>query len=760
MDWEEVQQEEIDSAISDVLAEPEIVSGMREAGVSADELKKEIKKRREDLESAYSAEFSRLQDFEQHAEAMQKMFAAEARRVTPRKILLFLRSLGGIAISLTAAIVALGLGGPIWKISGILILIAVFFIPGRAVYRKVHGSRRENIPAAETSRYSVLMKNRETAWDEWRFTLRTRAVSGLLREEINRRKPSYSLTLDISDPKGLAELEDPQFLIAVPAVYEIDQLISTMPGGSIGISGPRGVGKTTLLRHFCSKEHAPVAEYLTENPPVRVLVPAPVKYDAREFVLLLFSRVCGAVAPENILSQNPRRDDEEGPAAYTPLDLGILTALTFAGCWGVFLLITSVIGWKPPANLAPAIILIFASCLGSVFWTIHRGRHRRGADEFSRIAAVHGKDVAEASALLRGLAYQQSVSRTWSTGVKIPVGLEAGVSANTTMTEKPMAFPEIVARLNDFLRTLAVNRKIFIGIDELDKIDSDDQVYQFINDIKGIFGREDCFYLISVSNNAMSSFERRGLPVRDAFDSSLDTVVDLRPADLSMSRILMRRRVIGMPEAFLCLCHVISGGLPRDLIRAARDLVSLAKGKQESGRTLEALTRAMVRADLARKIHAMEVAAQRIDFEPNVGLFICTLHEALDRVPEPTSDSLLDEVDRIAGGISSSASDPDAVRSAHEELNHLSLEVAAYIYFCSTLIGMFNDSLVQEAVERLSFGAGDGCLSRLAQVRSEFTVNPRLAWVTISSFRKAHGLAAKPYPEPVPVVARAGSGAR
>jgi hypothetical protein len=759
VDWEKVQQEEIDSAISEVLTEPEIRSGMREAGISADELKTEIRKRQGDLEYAYSAEFSRLQELQQSAEAIQNSFAAEARRMTPRKILIVLLWLGGMwfGFIVVAVLLVSGTGG---VIAAIIILLALSVLAGRAVHKKIRRRRQGNIPAADAARYRVLNRNLEAAWEEWRLALRTRAVSGLLREEINRRKPSYSLTLDISAPKGLAELEDPQFLIAVPAVREIDQLISTMPGGSIGISGPRGVGKTTLLRHFCSKEHAPAAESPTGRPPVRVLIPAPVKYDAREFVLLLFARVCSAVAPDNVLSRNSHAEDREDPYVYTPVDLGILSALAFAGCWGVFLLITSVVGWKIWENLAPAVILIFASCLGSVFWLTYRRKHWRGADEFSRIAALHGKDAAEASALLHGLAYQQSTSRTWSTGVKVPVGLEMGLTANTTMTEKPMGFPEIVARFNDFLRTLSVNRKIFIGIDELDKIDSDEQVYQFINDVKGIFGREECFYLISVSDNAMSSFERRGLPVRDAFDSSLDTVVDLRPAELSMSRTLMRRRVIGMPEAFLCLCHVISGGLPRDLIRAARDLVSLAKGKEESSHTLEDLTRAMVGADLARKIHAIEVAALRIDFEPEVGMFICTLHQALARAPDPTADSLLDEVDRISDGISSSASDPDPVRSAHEELNQLSLEMAAYIYFCTTLIEIFDNSLVQEAVERLSDSTGDGSLSRLAQVRSQFSVNPRLAWSTTSAFRQAHGLAVKPYPNQATLVPQAGSPAR
>ncbi|CAM5438067.1 hypothetical protein [Streptomyces abikoensis] len=754
MDLDEALQQEIDSAVSDVLTDKEILSGMSEAGVSAEELKREVSKRSKDLEVAYSPEFNRLREHQQRFEETRRRYVEEARRDRPRKILLSLLAFGAGVLGLSSAIYGIGASGAALAagtavVSLVLSVIVALFFRARA-----RQQTREKIPIAE---YEVLTGNIEAARAEWRSALRTRAVAGLFREQISRRKPSYSLTLGISEPKGLAELEDPQFLIAVPAVDEIDELISTMPGGSIGVSGPRGVGKTTLLRHFCSKEHAPPAESTDRKPPVRVLISAPVKYDAREFVLLLFSRVCGAVAPVDTLpGTGLRYDEEDGFPRYRALDLIAPVVLAFATGWGVFLLVSSVSGWKLQPGLAPAVALIYASLAGSACWAAYRSRQRRGSYGFKEIEEIHGKDAAEASILLHGLSYQQSVSNTWSAGVKIPVGLEAGVSANTTMTEKPMGFPELVARLNDFLRKLAIDRTIFIGIDELDKIDSDDQVYQFINDIKGIFGREDCFYLISVSDNAMSSFERRGLPVRDAFDSSLDTVVSLYPAGLSISRTLMRRRVIGMPEAFLCLCHAISGGLPRDLIRSARELVSLARSAPEPDRTLEALTRALVRADLRRKVHAVEVAAQRIDFEPEAGLFICALHEGLQDAPAPTSASLLHEAARIGEGISSSANDPDFSRGAHERLNRLRLETAAYLYFCSTLIGTFDNSLEQAAVERLTGGTGAGSISRLARVRSDFSVNPRLAWTTISAFRGVHGLETVPYPDPKRTLAHAG----
>jgi hypothetical protein len=169
------------------------------------------------------------------------------------------------------------------------------------------------------------------------------------------------------------------------------------------------------------------------------------------------------------------------------------------------------------------------------------------------------------------------------------------------MTERPMTFPELVDQYNAFLRQASGVSQVFIGIDELDKIESAGAAYDFLNDIKGIFGHDDCYYLISISENAMSSFERRGLPLRDAFDSAFDAVVDVGYMDLIDAERLLRRRIIGMPVGFLCLCYALSGGLPRDLIRVAREVVQVAEDNGNGApRKLDAIAGKLLRNDLVR----------------------------------------------------------------------------------------------------------------------------------------------------------------
>ena len=112
--------------------------------------------------------------------------------------------------------------------------------------------------------------------------------------------------------------------------------------------------------------------------------------------------------------------------------------------------------------------------------------------------------------------------------------------------------------------------RVFVGIDELDKIGAPEQAERFLNEIKGIFGIPHLYFMVSVSDDALTSFERRGLPLRDAFDSSFDEIIQVGPLSYTESRRLLYRRVIGLTEPYVAFCHCLACGLARDLIRAAR----------------------------------------------------------------------------------------------------------------------------------------------------------------------------------------------
>ena len=178
----------------------------------------------------------------------------------------------------------------------------------------------------------------------------------------------------------------------------------------------------------------------------------------------------------------------------------------------------------------------------------------------------------------------------------------------------------------------------------------------------------------------MSYFERRGLPVRDVFDSTFDDVVYVPYLDYEGSRALLARRIIGLPLPFVALLHCLSGGLPRDLIRAARELVDVAPGT-----TLERVSLLMTRKTLARKLDGARIAARGFASESQVRVLV----EWLDRVDESAGQrggpaEGLPRVDTgfIAPLAEQEGEDPDGETAAIKALG-LQLTASAYLAVCS-----------------------------------------------------------------------------
>jgi hypothetical protein len=149
-----------------------------------------------------------------------------------------------------------------------------------------------------------------------------------------------------------------------------------------------------------------------------------------------------------------------------------------------------------------------------------------------------------------------------------------------------------------------------VGVDELDKIDDDEQAVQLLNDTKALFGVDDCYFVFSVSLSAVAKFEQRGLPFQDAFESALDEVIRVEPLGVRESLELLQRRLIGIPDRWVIVCHVLAGGLPRDIIRLARKLLSYS---QIDGCGPE---RRLIYGEVAVKVRALETRHEILNEAP------------------------------------------------------------------------------------------------------------------------------------------------
>jgi hypothetical protein len=278
---------------------------------------------------------------------------------------------------------------------------------------------------------------------------------------------------------------------------------------------------------------------------------------------------------------------------------------------------------------------------------------------------------------------------------------------------------------------------IAIIIDELDKITSSEGAQEFVNEVKSLFNVDvaGCLFLVSVSEEALASFERQGV-VRDAFDSAFDSIFRVDYLTLDDSTRLLNHRIIGLPDPFICLAHCLSGGLPRDLIRIARAMVSLTG----EAKTLEEVTCKLLGEDLQRKASAFRSIISKIDScEPYTSLLM--RHVELHTAPE---SSLLFRAAKNA-----------ALQGAREDefyadLLSLQSEYLAYLYFTATMLQVFSNRLRPEQLIRGRASAHAGSFEMLASARQLLSVNARFAWLRLDEFREAWELVTAAPPDTLP----------
>ena len=294
-------------------------------------------------------------------------------------------------------------------------------------------------------------------------------------------------------------------------------------------------------------------------------------------------------------------------------------------------------------------------------------------------------------------------------------------------------FPEIVGGLLSLLQAAALEYTVIVGIDELDKLQSDEKAHNFLNEIKAIFGVRNVYYLISVSQNAMSNFERRGLPFRDAFDSSFDDIIAVDFMDFETARRLIVQRVIGMPMQFQALCYCISGGLAREIVRSCRDLAELVSTQPE--KDLGSITYRLIKSDIDSKIQAVNAAVERLSIEPVRSEFLSVLY------PLSSSGITADELN----GVSTKLIDlldrqkPKRGKSGIPELDAKTLaslmeEVATYFSYLAAIRSFFTNDLDMALFLKASQA---GLIEMLASARRAMSVNHSASRAALDIFRKA-----------------------
>jgi hypothetical protein len=186
-----------------------------------------------------------------------------------------------------------GWGG--WFMLGALVLLALPVLSLRRIARSDESG--QSLPL--TRRIAVLdprerNQAKRQAEAEWREAVR-QALLSFLRARISEQiERVFSTELAISQAPGLKRLHAGHEHVRTPADKQLELISAGMENGSIALAGPRGAGKTQLLRVFCKVDEA------DSSGPLSLVESVPVLYDRREFMLHLYYKLCDVVIKEGL----------------------------------------------------------------------------------------------------------------------------------------------------------------------------------------------------------------------------------------------------------------------------------------------------------------------------------------------------------------------------------------------------------------------------------------------------------------------------
>ncbi|MET8996638.1 hypothetical protein [Amycolatopsis sp. NPDC004169] len=610
---------------------------------------------------------------------------------------------------------------------------------------------------------------------DWRQAVRDEVVTPYVREWINGAKePTFDTVLTLRDGSALLSQTRDSPLVQTRSIEAFRRELSRPDPGAVGIAGPRGVGKTTLLERTLDN-----AFTAADQPPfLTVVASAPARYDPREFILHLYAVTCRAVlrtagpdervpaeSEDELVWRRLQRRARTVARLQRVCRVAVVSALVWiiAGVITFFALdlvdvsrsvsvarvnamIDGLISepfdylspWHWDLALQILATLMFGYALGRPVWLIIRyivdgcwallfGEWRR------RVRRYYSLDHKALCTLarhdLRQVRFLQTRTEGWSGKLSTGGVFEMGLTRTIARAERPLTHPEIVDDYRRLLeRVVSVLTPddisgVIVAIDELDKLADPAEAREFIDEIKGVFGVSRCLFLVSVSEDALTSFQRRGIPIRDAFDSAFTNVIRIDPFTLDDARAWLAKRAFGIPEPFIHLCYCLSGGLPRELRRVAVAMYDLHRDRKD-GSDLATIASSLVVADITAKCRAFTSAAVQLDDEADPSAFLAV-------VTTPACDQASWMISQCTAAL------PDGPGSPPTGLHRLRWEAASYLYFSATIVEFFTNELPPETMRAAKT---NGSITALASARQQMSVDPRVSWELITGFRRQWGL--------------------
>jgi hypothetical protein len=347
--------------------------------------------------------------------------------------------------------------------------------------------------------------------------------------------------------------------VETPSWQHLERVL-TGNGGSYGLFGPRGSGKSWLMMRAITKA--------TESRGLGLWFPCPSKYNSTDFLSALSDNLANAVE---------RRFVRKSPLMLI-LRRGQTLLVTTAIIVFIFGLSTAVLNDifaatahrsdSVPISALPQWMFVVFSASLFLFIVIY-------AATLVRDNTATGRLVREASSLRERIRFTASLRLGSELGVSAPKVLAStfSLSREKSLDERPTSVASLIFDFRNLVEQIATTLRgpVVIGIDELDKIENADAVRELLRDIKGIFEVTGVHFLVSISAEAVNSVQLGSLRPdgRNEFNSSLYTVIELPPLTPDEARELLQRRGCPASARLASALCLLSDGNQRELIRLA-----------------------------------------------------------------------------------------------------------------------------------------------------------------------------------------------
>jgi hypothetical protein len=364
---------------------------------------------------------------------------------------------------------------------------------------------------------------------------------------------------DLTAPSGKAggSLLAPygeQLFLEHPTWRSLLRILQARGGGSYGLSGPRGAGKTWMMEK--------ARRWAKQGKGLGVWFPSPSEYEAMAFLGAISDVVASHYeAYYDDLTGRPTRASRRRYLLVSTTGLMLIyaaAAILFAGFTG-FLDFTQL---SPYTFVAIALFVP-----GALLFRNAISRRRADQEGLGRIRRA----AEELRLQVRYIVTTKESSEIGAEGGRGGLTARLKRARERELVERPATLSSLIQNFRAFVELMAagIDGPVVIAIDELDKMSDAARVSQLLRDIKGIFDIPGAYFLVSLSDEAARALGLGAVRTRNEFNSSFYAVVPLPPLTPEQCLAMLRQRATDFDKPTGLAIGVMTGGVPREIVRVA-----------------------------------------------------------------------------------------------------------------------------------------------------------------------------------------------